>query len=97
MWFLRIPLLSIKGDPAWNVMKKLVAYQFDLPEIEERLQICLDNKNLKLVDMGYFYFALFDSQELDGAEIDERLAQIIGVKSGQHYAITNGLVFLVDE
>lgn len=78
-------------------MEKLVAYKFTLEEAEEALQNCLDNSGVKLVNKGHFYYAESDSQELDGAEIDERFAQILGVESGEHYVTENGLVFLVSE
>lgn len=76
-------------------MEKLVAYKFTLEEAEEALQNCLDNSGIKLVNKGHFYYAESDSQELDGAEIDERFAQIVGVESGEHCVTENGLVFLV--
>lgn len=77
-------------------MEKAIAYKFTLKEAEERLQDCLDNRELRLVCKGRFYHAESDEQCLDGAEIDERFTQIIGVESGEHYVTDDGLVFLVD-
>lgn len=77
-------------------MGKVIAYKFTLKEAEEKLQICLDNKDLRLVCKGRFYYAESDSQCLDGAEIDERFAQIIGVESGEHCVTDDGLVFLAN-
>ena len=77
-------------------MEKVIAYKFTLKEAEEKIQDCLDNKELKLIYKGRFYYAESDSQCLDGAEIDERFAQILGVESGEHCVTDDGLVFLVD-
>lgn len=63
------------------------AYKYTIQEAEELLQNCLDNKGIKLVNQGYFYYAESDTQELDGAEVDERMAQILHVKECEHYAI----------
>ena len=76
-------------------MEKIVAYKFTLEEAEEELQNCLDNRSLRLICKGRFYYAESDEQCLDGAEIDERFAQIIGVESGEHCVTDDGLVFLV--
>ena len=78
-------------------MEKLMAYKFTLEEAEELLQNCLDNSGIKLVNKGHFYYAESDCQELDGSEIDERFSQIIGVESGEHFVVENGLVFLVTQ
>lgn len=63
----------------------------------------MDNSGLKLVrpklikelnvgDMDFlnFFYAVSDSQCLDGAEIDERFAQILGVKTCKHYVTEDG-------
>ena len=63
------------------------AYKYTKEEAEELLQNCLDNNEIKLVNHVYFYFAESDTQELDGAEIDERMAQILHVNECIHYVI----------
>ncbi len=85
-------------------MEKLVAYKMTIFEAEEMLQNAVDNSSLKLVhhvgDMDFpcFFYAKSDSQCLDGAEIDERLAQILRVKSVEHYASEDGgLIALIAE
>ena len=78
-------------------MEKLTAYKFSLPEITEKLQEKLDDRFLKLEEQGGFYNAESDNNSLDGAEIDQRIAQIVGVKKGIHYSIENGLIFIVEE
>lgn len=83
-------------------MDQLTAYKMTLAEAEEMLQNTLDNSSLKLVrrvgDMDFpsFFCAVSDSQSLDGSEIDERLAQILGVRAVEHYAADDGgLIALV--
>lgn len=83
-------------------MEKLIAYKMSLTEAEEKLQYALDNATLRLVhrvgDMDFpsFFYAESDSQCLDGTEIDERLAQILGVRVVEHYATEDGgLIALV--
>lgn len=83
-------------------MEKLVAYKMTIFEAENMLQNAVDNSSLKLVhhigDMDFpcFFYAGSDSQCLDGSEIDERLAQILGVRSVEHYASEDGgLIALV--
>lgn len=77
-------------------MKKCTAYTLTLDEAEELLQNCLDNKGIKLVSQGFFYYAESDTQCLDGNQIDERMAQIIGVKKCEHYVMEDGMVVVVD-
>lgn len=83
-------------------MEKLVAYKMTIFEAENMLQNAVDNSSLKLVhhigDMDFpcFFYAESDSQCLDGAEIDERFAQILGVRLVEHYASEDGgLIALV--
>lgn len=77
-------------------MDRLVAYKMTVTEAEERLRCAMDNSGLKLVrhvgDMDFpnFFYAVSDSQCLDGAEIDERFAQILGVKTCKHYVTEDG-------
>lgn len=85
-------------------MEKLIAYKMTVPEAEDRLQYLLDNSGLKLVhhvgdiDFPSFFYAVSDSQCLDGAEIDERFAQILGVKACEHYATADdGFLIVVTE
>lgn len=57
-------------------------------EAEEVLQNLLDNNSLYLFKQhGDFYYAESNSQELDGAEIDERMAQYFNIDGCEHYAI----------
>ncbi len=77
-------------------MKKCTAYTLTLEEAEELLQNLLDNKGIKLVLHGIFYYAESDTQCLDGSEIDERMAQVIGVGKCEHYVIENGMVIIVE-
>lgn len=78
-------------------MEKMVAYKFTLTEAEEALQNCLDDREMKLVSDRNFYHAESDNNYLDGSEVDQRLAEIIGVENGEHYETENGLVFLVSQ
>ncbi len=77
-------------------MEKLISYKMSLAEAECKLQEALDNATIKLVhrlgdmDSPSFFYAESDSQCLDGAEIDERFAQILGVKTCEHYATEDG-------
>lgn len=63
------------------------AYKYTVREAEEMLQNCLDDKEIELINRGYFYYAESDTNYLDGAEVDERMAQILHVKECEHYAI----------
>lgn len=63
------------------------AYKYTVKEAEEMLQYCLDDKGIKLVNHGYFYYAESEIHNLDGAEVDERMAQILHVEECEHYAI----------
>lgn len=77
-------------------MKKLTAYKMTVEEAEERLQYLLDDSGLRLthhlmdIDFTSFFCAESDSQFLDGSEIDERFAQILGVGAVEHYATDDG-------
>ena len=63
------------------------AYKYTVEEAEELLQNCLDDNGIKLVNHGYFYYAESDTNSLDGAEVDERMAQMLHVEECEHYAI----------
>ena len=57
-------------------------------EAEKVLQNLLDDNSLYLFKQkGNFYYAESYSQELDGAEIDERMAQYFNIDVCEHYAI----------
>lgn len=77
-------------------MEKVIAYKFTIPEITEKLQEVLDDSTLKLEEQGGFYGAESDLNSLDGGEVDQRIAQILGVKKGTNYSIENGLIFIVE-
>ena len=66
--------------------KYIIAYKYTPEEVEELLQNCLDDKGIKLLNKGHFYYAESDTNFLDGSEIDERMAQILNVKECEHYA-----------
>lgn len=76
-------------------MEKLTAYRMTAAEAEEKLQDLLDNADLRLVRRQWYYRADSDSQYLDGAEIDERLAQVLGVKACEHFAADDGSLLAV--
>lgn len=63
------------------------AYKYTVQEAEELLQCCLDDKEIELINHGYFYYAESDTNCLDGSEVDERMAQILHVEECEHYAI----------
>lgn len=49
------------------------------------------NKSIYLFKQNdNFYYAESDAQELDGAEIDERMAQWFNLNKCEHYAILRG-------
>jgi hypothetical protein len=77
-------------------LEKVIAYKFTIPEITEKLQEVLDDSTLKLEEQGGFYGAESDLNSLDGGEVDQRIAQILGVKKGTNYSIENGLIFIVE-
>ena len=57
-------------------------------EAEDVLQNLLDDDSLYLFKQnGNFYYAESYSQQLDGAEIDERMAQYFNIDECEHYAI----------
>lgn len=57
-------------------------------EAEDILQNLLDNNSIYLSRQnGGFYYAESYSQELDGAEIDERMAQYFNIDECEHYAV----------
>lgn len=57
-------------------MTKQNSWLLTKKEAEEILQNILDNKSIYLFNQNdNFYYAESDVQELDGAEIDERMAQ----------------------
>lgn len=57
-------------------------------EAEEVLRNLLDNNSINLFRLnGGFYYAESYSQELDGAEIDERMAQYFNIDECEHYAV----------
>jgi hypothetical protein len=57
-------------------------------EAEETLRNLLDNNSLYLVKQkGGFYYAESYSQELDGTEIDERMAQYFNIDRCEHYVV----------
>lgn len=82
-------------------MEKMNAYKMSIAEAEELLQNATDNSSLKLVhkvgDMDFpsFFYAVSDSQNLDGAEIDERFAQILHVDYAEHYATDDGGLVII--
>lgn len=78
-------------------MEKCTAYLFSLKEAEEALQKCLDNRGLKLKEEVFFYNAESDDIFLDGSQVDERMAQILGVEKCEHYATENGMVVIVEK
>lgn len=78
-------------------MKKCTAYIFTLEEAEEALQKCLDNSGIRLKEEVFFYNAESDDIFLDGSEVDERMAQILGVGKCEHYAIESGMVVIVEQ
>lgn len=81
-------------------MKKYIAYEMTVDEIQEKLRTLLDDSSIYLEKQGLnnFYEAESYSQYLDGADIDERLAQILDVKECRHYATEDdGIIVLVRE
>lgn len=57
-------------------------------EAEETLRNLLDDNSLYLVKQkGGFYYAESYSQELDGTEIDERMAQYFNIGGCEHYVV----------
>ena len=60
-------------------MEKLIAYKMSVSEAEEILQNVLDDAGIRLVsEANAFYSAYSDSQELDGSQVDRRIAQYLG-------------------
>lgn len=86
-------------------MEKLTTYKMSLTEAENKLREVMDDTTLKLMprvgSMNYpsFFYAESLSRHsrcLDGAEIDEKLAQILDVNQVEHYAAEDGgLIALV--
>ena len=69
-------------------MTKQNSWILSKEEAEEILQNILDNNSICLVRQnGGFYYAESYSQELDGAEIDERMAQYFNIDKCEHYAV----------
>lgn len=66
--------------------KYTIAYKYTPQEVEELLQNCLDDKGIKIVNQGHFYYAKSDTNFLDGSEIDKRMSHILNVKECEHYA-----------
>lgn len=57
-------------------------------EAEDVLRNLLDDNSIYLsIQNGGFYYAESYSQQLDGAEIDERMAQYFNIDVCEHYAI----------
>lgn len=79
-------------------MEKLVAYKMTVEEAENKLQDWLDDSGLHLIpsaEDGY-YEAKSSSQELDGAEVDDRFSEILGVEVCENYiAETGGIIIVV--
>lgn len=75
------------------------AYTLSFEEAEEELQNCLDDKELQLIrdEDHSFCTAESDTQFLDASEVDERLAQILCVKSCTHWATEDWMIVLIDE
>lgn len=74
-------------------------YTMSFEEAEEKLQNCLDDKELQLIrkENDYFCEAESDAQWLDASEVDQRLAQILGAKKCIHWATEDKIVVLIDE
>ena len=69
-------------------MTKQNSWLLTKKEAEEILQNILDNKSIYLFKQNdNLYYAASDAQELDGAEIDERMAQWFNLNKCEHYAI----------
>jgi hypothetical protein len=69
-------------------MTKQNSWILSKEEAEEILQNILDNNSIYLIRQnGGFYNAESYSQELDGAEIDERMAQYFNIDKCEHYAV----------
>ena len=78
-------------------MEKLIAYKMSVSEAEEILQNVLDDAGIRLVsEANTFYSAYSDSQELDGSQVDRRIAQYLGVQAVEnHVADGGGLLAVV--
>ena len=69
-------------------MTKQNSWLLTKEEAEEVLRNLLDDKSLHLEKQnGGFYYAESYSQEIDGAEIDDRMAQYFNIDECEHYAI----------
>lgn len=69
-------------------MTKQNSWILSKEEAEEILQNILDNNSIYLIRQnGGFYNAESYSQELDGTEIDERMAQYFNIDGCEHYVI----------
>lgn len=67
-------------------MEKLIAYKMSVSEGEEILQNVLDDAGIRLVsEANAFYSAYSDSQELDGSQVDRRIAQYLGVQAVENH------------
>lgn len=83
-------------------MKKTEVYISSKEEVQEILQNLLDDRTLELVpaesvrtgNTFCFFEGRADSFDMSGAEIDNRLAQHLGVKMCVHY-IDYGIVYIV--
>lgn len=72
-------------------MEKLIAYKMSVSEAEEILQNVLDDAGIRLVsEANAFYSAYSDSQELDGSQVDRRIAQYLGVQAVENHVAEGG-------
>ena len=69
-------------------MTKQNSWLLTKEEAEDVLRNLLDDNAIYLSRQnGCFYYAESYSQELDGAEIDERMAQYFNIDECEHYAV----------
>lgn len=82
-------------------MKEIRAFLSTKDEIEEILQEALDDATLRLErkkSLGRFYEAYSPAYDnrLDGGQVDERIADHLGVRSCEHWDLDgNNLVVLL--
>ena len=82
-------------------MKEIRAFLSTKDEIEEILQVVLDDATVHLEkeeSLGRFYEAYSPAYDnrLDGGQVDERIADYLGVRSCEHWDLDgNNLVVLI--
>jgi len=82
-------------------MEKLTAYRIPVREAEEMLRDALDDSGIRLsylidgVFEASYYFAASENQSLDGAQLDDRFAEILGKRKVENHRADNDDVLVV--